>query len=1265
MKQLYQYLFGGLFVLLTTGLLRAQGLPVDLATGAPSVSIPLYTVSNGDVSVPIGLSYSSNGIKVSKDDQVGNAGLGWSLNTGGTIYREVRGLPDDYAGTSTDPRRGWLYSGTTPTEIYNSWWTNDGDANTCTDEDDIYNKLENWYSKGMDTEPDVYYFECGIYAGKFMYDNNRNIKVIPYQDVQISINNGDITVVTGDGHTYNFTHKERTKKKVLLQPGISTVNFFKREYLLYKDELTYTSTWYPSSIVSPTGKAISFFYKNEDTKSDRPVRYATYSSTPTINSEYKIVYTKNTPVLSSITADNVKVDFEWGIQYIDKINVTNGGVGNFYFKYGAIAKSGKGYLRELFINQDICGSSIPYVFDYYGVDFGTQQTLLPKDESIKKDHWGYFNENTKSEVPSIFVDNTYADAKQYRIEPLVQGTAPTYGVTDNSRSSNSASVAAGMLDKVNYPSGGHLRFVYEARNYFDNEAGRDILGGGVRVKKYIYHDSQNYSNDIVKELEYTVNGKSSGVLLYPPVFAIPVGSIVIATVDNQSPEDGLLYSTVKVKVPGSGYTIYEFDIPATHPASGSIVTQVYYARQAVMKPNSDGTYTETCAALGNIKNGTYRYPFPPNEDYSDQRGQLKKVSHYKESSSIPVKEEEYNYVILSHGTIGTTKSLKYDKIGSVFVYGLYNTKNQYSKVLDQHIVRVTSQSDPSKKIVTTTSYTYNGAGDKKLLSQTQVTDGDNVVRTTTIKYVGDYTAISTGPTNPIDIALRRMLNNNMTSIPIETTSKLNGRTTNAVLILYQPLGNYVAPWAKYHMSRNEFTDAYVSNGSFTYDSDYILDAQFLYDPNFKNVVNIDNGKGSVKAFHFGYSQTLPIAEITNAKANQVVYEGFESHGNSGYSFGLTGTSEGGTGERSFSTVENTWYTKIPVKYSGVPQYKFMCRVKTGASFTLNVEVLQDGVRKGFITSPTYSASSDWQLVELNFEVANLTLATNPEDTELELRFMTSTNVLIDDITFFPATASVNTYTYKPGVGQTSATDTRGVTTFYQYDTDGRLTHILDQDKNIRERKSYKLPGQQSFGFIINANFSSSPSSGIRAGQQISFSSRIPVCNNDIGSGLIHKWTIEGPNVSYSASTPHLYDYVFPAAGKYIVKHRVEYANDFSEYQQEYDVKDPLIQISIAITEGTAYTCGFPKFENNTERTFTATVSGCTADLTYKWYAKSSDSFEWVEVGTNSPTYSTTAYLKPYSFKCTVTSSSCDSPHAISNEIEILYEECCDGDTSCN
>ena len=80
----------------TQAFIRYGSNPVDLHTGNLTVTIPLYTYSDRDFTLPISASYSSQGFIPGK--QTGILGMNWFLNCGGTISREIKGIADDHVG---------------------------------------------------------------------------------------------------------------------------------------------------------------------------------------------------------------------------------------------------------------------------------------------------------------------------------------------------------------------------------------------------------------------------------------------------------------------------------------------------------------------------------------------------------------------------------------------------------------------------------------------------------------------------------------------------------------------------------------------------------------------------------------------------------------------------------------------------------------------------------------------------------------------------------------------------------------------------------------------------------------------------------------------------------------------------------------------------------------------------------------------------------------------------------------------------------------
>ncbi|RZK12432.1 MAG: DUF1298 domain-containing protein [Flavobacterium sp.] len=65
--------------------------PVSLYTGRPNISIPIYTIKYGDMTIPLELDYNSNGIRV--DEEASSVGLGWYFGTG-MISQIVQGKDD-------------------------------------------------------------------------------------------------------------------------------------------------------------------------------------------------------------------------------------------------------------------------------------------------------------------------------------------------------------------------------------------------------------------------------------------------------------------------------------------------------------------------------------------------------------------------------------------------------------------------------------------------------------------------------------------------------------------------------------------------------------------------------------------------------------------------------------------------------------------------------------------------------------------------------------------------------------------------------------------------------------------------------------------------------------------------------------------------------------------------------------------------------------------------------------------------------------------
>jgi RHS repeat-associated protein len=307
--------------------------PVSYYTGSASTGVQLYTIVSKDLSVPLSVGYHHGGIKV--EEESSNVGLGVSGNFGGVVTRTIKGLDDlknkgiPFHPLPADP------------------------------ENDTYfkNNIDDpaWGFPGVDTEPDIFYYNVGGQSGKFIMASGTQfpLKGIPLDrsDVDITCNllstgsnppvyGGSLpryqwVITLADGTQYTFSEQEITTtlsaSSTTLQPQYyentpSTFPAFDYNSARNGHNI---SAWYLTQMYSVnTLKTITFTYDRtapyystsrvsanevyqksvlENFSSGACITPATLTNkTPSFN--YSVNVTRNA-YLKSIIFDNGQVDF--------------------------------------------------------------------------------------------------------------------------------------------------------------------------------------------------------------------------------------------------------------------------------------------------------------------------------------------------------------------------------------------------------------------------------------------------------------------------------------------------------------------------------------------------------------------------------------------------------------------------------------------------------------------------------------------------------------------------------------------------------------------------------------------------------------------------------------------------------------------------------------------------------------------------------------------------------------------------------------------
>lgn len=426
-------------------------VPVSTYAGLVNTSIPLYEIKMGNVTVPIQLGYHARGIRV--EEIASHVGIGWSLNYGGMISRQIRSAQDDAYGAPGSPN---FYS-------------------TVFDDPAVAASVYASYITGVvDFDPDVYMFDLPGLSGKFMFDpRDRAILLQQYTDTKIvPVKRNDrmegLIVTDKDGNKYYFGLSKDQLRSALDDDYVDNYSFHSVSGMtvLGASGSRPINTWHLMEIETVTNERIEFIYELETPfyykrQYDDLVRASLDPNQVMGAISYFGKYTTKQYQISEIIFRGGKVKFTKasseredlpGAYALDKVEILDKNdslIKGYSFQYqnsGTVQDDNQlAYLKNVdpSSNKRLFLKSIqekgrngailpPYAFIY-------NNSPIPNRFSNSQDNWGFYNGKNNGQYLTFF----------------------QYGASPINREVDTVKSESGLLKKIIYPTGGSAEFTYE------------------------------------------------------------------------------------------------------------------------------------------------------------------------------------------------------------------------------------------------------------------------------------------------------------------------------------------------------------------------------------------------------------------------------------------------------------------------------------------------------------------------------------------------------------------------------------------------------------------------------------------------------------------------------------------------------------------------------------------------------------------------------------------------------------------------------------
>jgi YD repeat-containing protein len=543
-------------------------VPVNHFVGSPNISIPLYNITVGSISVPLSLNYNKELVKPAIIP--GWVGFGWNLNCGGVITRKVNGKPDEFIDIS-NVYHGFIEEG-------KSFLDNDDYDSYSSDALlGYYNSTVGAKAARTDIEADEFTFNFLGYSGRFFYKNEEDGWVLFSDDENIKIEligyNADANFDRYSTIAYGYKHRFFAGFRLTI--GNGTVFTFGGKTSAMEISDDYSSnlnasiasnfiidSWYLTEIRDIEGNIVTFKYNREN----YPICRVGHSLHQVISGHYSyrcsVGIGEGSDFLSPIESEIIDIDYcdKQGRviipAYLEQIQaISNSGELYATIDFGADITRSLTYSADYLMRNSKFYSPNSGFFNYSWMDYELfswlqlyEVTITERSQRAMKYGFSYKPEelsirDQKLTLYSITkynkdIESSFIETENYNFDynPFHYGdNAPYYNSYYDILGYNIdkygykltgleliGTKGNGLISKITYPTKGYTEYTWEGNDYRKHVAknrrsltsvGSNRNTSGYRIKSIEHFD---LNDNLLKSLTYKYvnedNTTSSGVL---------------------------------------------------------------------------------------------------------------------------------------------------------------------------------------------------------------------------------------------------------------------------------------------------------------------------------------------------------------------------------------------------------------------------------------------------------------------------------------------------------------------------------------------------------------------------------------------------------------------------------------------------------------------------------------------------------------------------------------------------------------------------------